>query len=175
MPRRALMAIVGCSSLLTACSEDSTAPADARPQFSALVGRGLGAVEVVPLAGTTGFSARITIELRSTSPNVTLLVQRAPEIGRALADDGICQRAAQQVPWSANDPPAPTFVSFPLPLTGPAWTVVTDASGRAKATWQFDLPTIADGTRFDVMFRLVDRDSGPTIDLRSTCFTVTVQ
>lgn len=100
------------------------------------------------------------------------MVQRAPEIGRPNSADGICQRAAGLPPWG---PPAPNFVTFPLPTAGPLVTLQTSEGGAGAVHIDFAAPTIADGTQFDVMFRLVDSLASPTNDLRTGCFTVTVK
>ena len=109
----------------------------------------------------------------------TLYIQRAPEVGRPLGSDGICQRANGLWPWeqpnSAGFPPAPAFVTFPRPLAGDFKTLTTDSDGAGSAHFAFDLPTLADGTVFDVEFRLVDSVTAPTTDLRTGCFTVTVK
>ena len=98
--------------------------------------------------------------------------QRAPEIGRAFSADGICQRAAGLPPWG---PPAPNFVTFPLPAVGPLVTLQTSEGGAGAVHIDFAVPTIPDGTQFDVMFRLVDSLTSPTNELRTSCFTVTVK
>lgn len=54
-------------------------------------------------------------------------------------------------------------------------TLTTAANGTGAANFEFRAPTIAAGTLFDVMFRLVDSESTPATELRSGCFTVTVK
>lgn len=102
-----------------------------------------------------------------------VLCSGAPEIGRPLGADGICQRALGLSPWSPLDPLAPAFITFPL-ATALA-TMTTTASGTANLDFDFQAPTILAGTSFDVMFRLVDNETAPTLDLRSGCFTVLVK
>jgi hypothetical protein len=85
---------------------------------------------------------------------------------------GVCQRAAGEPPWG---PPAPNFLTFPLPAAGPLVTLTTSPGGAGAAHIDFAAPTISDDTRFDVMFRLVDDLTTPTVDLRTGCFTVTVR
>ena len=53
---------------------------------------------------------------------------------------------------------------------------VADSEGGSGAVHiDFAVPTISDGTQFDVMFRLVDSLTSPTNELRTGCFTVTVK
>jgi len=53
-------------------------------------------------------------------------------------------------------------------------TVTTSSPGEGTLTFDFRAPTIPVGTRFDVMFRLLDDLSAPTSVVLSACFTVTV-
>jgi hypothetical protein len=124
---------------------------------------------VTPTAEADGFTAEITVSVVGTPPNTAFYVQRAPEIGRANSSDGVCQRAMGLSPWG---PPAPNFVTFPVPLSGPLVVLRTSPGGSGSGHMSFDLPTIADGTAFDVMFRLVDDLVSPENDLRTACFTV---
>ncbi len=62
-----------------------------------------------------------------------------------------------------------------MPAAGPLVTLETSACGDGAAHIDFAAATILDGTQFDVMFRLVDNLTAPTIDLRTGCFTVTVK
>ena len=137
--------------------------------LDAALGTGSGIVNVTPTAAVDGsFSAQITVNVHDTAPNTTFYVQRAPEIGRANSSDGICQRALGQTPWG---PPTPNFVTFPLPDAA----LQTSPGGAGSTHIDFDVPTIADGTQFDVMFRLVDSLTNPTNELRTGCFTVSVK
>jgi hypothetical protein len=139
----------------------------------AVLGTGSGIVNVTPTAAVDGsFSAQIQISVHGAPAHTTFYVQRAPELGRPNSADGVCQRAAGLPPWG---PPAPNFVTFPLPATGPLVTLHTSAGGSGTAHIDFTAPAIADGTQFDVMFRLVDSLTAPTNDLRTGCFTVTVK
>jgi hypothetical protein len=99
-------------------------------------------------------------------------VQRAPELQRPNSADGICQRAAGLPPWG---PPTPNFITVPFPFPGPLVTLQTSAGGAGAVHIDFAAPPIPDGTRFDVMFRLVDSLTSPTNELRTDCFTVTVK
>jgi hypothetical protein len=62
-----------------------------------------------------------------------------------------------------------------FPLSGSSATVTTTAAGAASLDFEFLAPTIPAGTSFDVMFRLVDNETAPTLELRSGCFTVLVK
>jgi len=140
----------------------------------ALTGTGTGGVSVTPKAIALGtFDADIKVRVQKAGANATYTVQRAPEIGRASAADGVCQRAAGTSPWGPSDPPAPAFVTF-MNGTMP-YVITTDASGAGSLDFEFTAPTIPAGTVFDVMFRLVDSVAAPTMEIRSGCFTVTVK
>jgi hypothetical protein len=142
-------------------------------RLTAVVGTGSGIVNVTPTAAVDGsFSAQINVNVHGAPPNTTFYVQRAAEIGRPNSADGVCQRAAGQPPWG---PPAPNFVTFPLPAAGPLITLETSNGGAGAVHIDFAAPAIADGTQFDVMFRLVDSLTSPTNELRTGCFTVTVK
>jgi len=142
-------------------------------ELTAVLGVGSGIVNVTPTAAADGsFSAQINVNVHGAPPNTTFFVQRAPEIGRPNGADGVCQRAAGAAPWG---PPAPNFVTFPLPATGPLVTLQTSEGGSGSVHINFEALTILDGTQFDVMFRLVDDLTSPTNDLRTGCFTVTVK
>lgn len=170
------------SSLLSAPLEPQTSVADSSmrsalathgQRLTAVLGEGSGIVNVTPTAAADGsFSAQINISVHGAPPNTTFYVQRAPEIGRPNSADGICQRAAGEPPWG---PPAPNFLTFPLPAAGPLVTLQTSQGGAGAVHIDFVAPTILDGTEFDVMFRLVDHLMTPTNDLRTQCFTVTVK
>src|SRR5215472_10896567 len=138
-------------------------------QLTAVTGVGSGIVNVTPTAAVDGsFSAQINVNVHDAPPNTTFYVQRAPEIGRPNSADGICQRAAGLPPWG---PPTPNFVTFPLPGAGPLVTLQTSEGGSGAVHIDFAVPTIPDGTQFDVMFRLVDSLTSPTNELRTGCFT----
>lgn len=141
--------------------------------LTAVLGTGSGIVNVTPTAAVDGsFSAQINVDVHGAPPNTTFYVQRAAEIGRPNSADGVCQRAAGQAPWG---PPTPNFVTFPLPAAGPLITLETSNGGAGAVHIDFAAPAIADGTQFDVMFRLVDSLTSPTNELRTGCFTVTVK
>ena len=142
-------------------------------QLTAVTGAGSGIINVTATAAVDGtFSAQINVNVHGAPPNTTFYVQRAPEVGRANGADGICQRAAGLPPWG---PPAPSFVTFPLPAAGPWVTLQTSEGGAGAVHIDFGAATISDGARFDVMFRLVDSLTSPANELRTGCFTVTVK
>jgi hypothetical protein len=142
-------------------------------------GQGDGTVNFTVTPGTIGFSVNVTANIHGATPNTTFYISRAPEVGRPLSNDGICQRANGVWPWeqpnSIGYAPAPAFVLFPRPLAGDPKTLTTDTNGSGSAHFAFDLPTLADGTIFDVEIRLADSLSVPTTDLRTDCFTATVK
>ncbi len=171
-PTAALAAPVGPQRLGSNASIRAASPTHGQ-ELTAVVGIGSGIVNVTPTAAADGsFSAQINVNVHGAPPNTTFFVQRAPEIGRPNSADGVCQRAAGAAPWG---PPAPNFVTFPLPITGPLVTLQTSAGGSGSVHINFEAPTILDGTRFDVMFRVVDNLTAPINDLRTGCFTVTVK
>lgn len=163
---------LGAHGLVSNLSTQSASRTHAE-QLTAVVGVGSGIVNVTSTAAVDGsFSAQINVNVHDAQPNTTFYVQRAPEVGRANGADGICQRAAGLPPWG---PPAPNFVTFPLPGAGPLVTLQTSEGGSGAVHIDFAAPTISDGTQFDVMFRLVDSLTAPTNELRTGCFTVTVK
>lgn len=175
--------IGGSLAVFAACS-DSTTPIDttyANPagtytaSLVAIVGPGEGGVSVTPKSIPEAyFAADIKVRVRKAMPNTTYIVQRAPEIGRASSSNGICERALGLAPWSSADTPAPAFVTFvPIGLTAPV-TFTTTATGDGTADFEFRAPTIPVGTKFDVMFRLINDAAAPTAIMLSQCFTVTV-
>lgn len=186
------MAVVlaGCAPAATTASPSTPVPSTAasastaspieipagthRSQLAALTGTGTGGVSVTPKAIAQGtFDADIKVRVQKARANATYIVQRAPEIGRASAADGVCQRAAGMSPWGPSDAPAPAFVTFMNGTT--PYIVTTDALGAGSLDFEFLAPTIPAGTVFDVMFRLVDNLDAPTLDIRSGCFTITVK
>jgi hypothetical protein len=143
--------------------------------FGAAMGRGWVIVNAIPNATGT-FSADIEVKLKGAAPNTTYTLQRAPEVGRPLATDGICQRANGLWPWeqpnSEGFPPAPAFLTFVLPA-GPV-TITTNGGGNGKVSFHFDAPGIARGAAFDVKFRAIDL-TGVVSPILSDCFQVTPQ
>ena len=180
MPKMTALGPVIVCLATASCSSSSTAPTSLVPAgthqstITAVSGTGGGGVSVTPKSIPDGtMDVDISIRVTNARPNTTFIVQRAPEIGRANAADGICQRALGLSPWSPSDPAAPAFLTFPLG-SGSA-TFTTAATGIGSLDFEFKSPTIPAGTVFDVMFRLVDNEAAPTIELRSGCFTVIVK
>lgn len=167
--------------VMVGCGDTGTSPSFAEPPegthqavLTASIGRGLGGVSVTPVSNATQtFEATIRVRVARAGRNATYIVQRAPEVGRANAADGVCQRALGQSPWSPSDPPAPAFLTFAP--AGPPLTLTTDANGDGSVEFRFAAAVIPAGTAFDVMFRLADDVAAPTTELRSTCFTVTAR
>lgn len=181
--------LVGCSNQAAAPSAPSSlvspvaiqGPLDSSASTSGthglaltpLLGVGSGIVNVTPTAAVDGsFSAQIVVNVHGAPPNARFYVQRAPEVGRPQNADGICQRAAGEAPWG---PPTANFVTFPRPAAGPLVVLQTSEGGAGSVHIDFAAPMIADGTAFDVMFRLVDDLTSPSNELRTGCFTVRVK
>jgi hypothetical protein len=143
--------------------------------FVTIAGTGAGGVSVTPKSiPEASFVADIKVRVRGALPNTTYTVQRAPELGRANGSNGICERALGLAPWSSSDTPAPGFLSFvPTGSTTPI-SLTTTATGDGLVDFEFRVATIPTGTKFDVMFRLVNDPAAPTGILISQCFTVTV-
>ena len=173
------ISLLAAIALVLAASGSTQANGSHGVAVHAVQGAGDGIVNLTTTAGQTGFSAEITVNVHGMIPGTVLYVERAPEVGRPLGHDGNCQRADGQWPWeqpsSLGFPPAPAFVPFPRPLVGPLETLTASDDGAGALHFAFDLPFIADGTQFDVEFRLVDSLTNPSIELRSDCFTVTVK
>jgi hypothetical protein len=176
--KRAMVILV--ATCLTGCNPALTTPTEVTPPgthqspLTAVGGSGRGGVSVTPKSIPEQFMAvDISVLVSNARPNTRYFVQRAPDVGRDLQTDGVCQRAAGVTPWSANDPPAPSFLTFPFG-SGTA-TLTTGADGIGNLNFEFLAPTIPAGASFDVMFRLVDNETVPTSELRSGCFTVLVK
>lgn len=175
--RRTLLA----AAVLVGCSDSSIAgplahdPAGTyQSPLTSLGGSGTGGVSVTPQSIPQGyFTAVIKVRVHSAKPNTMYTVQRAPEIGRPLGSDGVCQRALGISPWSPSDPPAPSFLTFLQP-DHTSFTLMTSASGDGSLDFTFAVPAIAAGTHFDVMFRVLNDVVAPTSVFLSGCFTVTV-
>lgn len=119
-------------------------PGTAQAPLASADVQGAGGVSVTTKAIPEGyFDADISVHVVNARPSTTYIVQRAPEVGRALGNDGVCQRALGLAPWSSADPAAPTFISFVLPGESSPVHFTTSASGEGSVT-------------FDVMFRLLN-------------------
>ena len=64
---------------------------------------------------------------------------------------------------------------MPLPATGPLVTVSTGPNGDGSVDFEFRSLMLFAGTTNDVMYRLVDNDAAPTIELRSDCMMITAR
>jgi hypothetical protein len=175
-----IVTISGCSSSTTAPTAFEPPPGTYRSTFALLRGEtGAGGISVTPKAIPEGtFTADISIRLVGVKASTTYLVQRAQEGvgGRPLGADGICQRALSLAPWSPSDAAAATFQTVPLPSSpGPLVTVTTAANGDGALDFEFRTSMIFAGTTNDVMYRLVDNETAPTTELRSTCMMITAR
>jgi len=175
---------LGSVMVLMACGGDSPTSPDTfqppegtyRSVLSPVKGTGVAGISVTPVANASGtLDVIIKVRVEGARASSTYLVQRSPEVGRASGQDGVCQRALGQSPWSASDPPAPAFVTFPLPSSGPLVSLQTQPNGNGSLDFEFTSTGIAAGTSFDVMFRLVDDGAAPSSELRSECLTVTAR
>ena len=183
-PRLAVFAIsstmlaAGCSS---PTSPDSFKVPDGayRSAFTTLNGEaGFGGMSVTPKAVPEGvFAADISVRVFGLKPNSTYLVQRAQEgvANRPLGADGICQRAMGLPPWSPADPPAFGFQTMPLPAPGPLITIATTSDGDGAVDFEFRALMVLAGTTNDVMFRVIDNDVSPAIEMRSQCMMITAR
>jgi hypothetical protein len=172
----AVLAILGCHSATDPTPPCYVAPIEGNP-FSTLsrvsgpgtCGTGAVSVTSLPNADHT-FSAVLRFRVLGAKPSTKYYAQRAADFGRALSDDGICQRADGLAPWGD----APDFITFPIPFAGDKFTLTTDASGDASQDFNYN-SIIPAGTHFDVEMRVVDNETTPTSELRSGCMRVIVQ
>jgi hypothetical protein len=174
----ALLVLAGCHH-----AGDATAPCFAEPPdgthqaalFPVTGGGacGTGGTSVTPFAvPERSFAAVIRFRVRGARPGTTYFVQRAPEVGRELGADRVCQRADGLPPWADG---TPAFVTFPAPNAGPKVTLTTGSSGDGELEFEYRAPGIPAGAEFDVQMRLVDDESAPASELRSGCMTVLVR
>jgi hypothetical protein len=181
--RQAGPVILFASMTAVACS-DSTSPRDTtfdnptgtyQASMVAVVGLGEGGMSITPKSIPEGyFAADIKVRVRKARANATYVVQRAPEIGRTLGNNGVCERALSIAPWSSTDTPAAAFLTFIPNGATTAATFTTSASGDGTLDFEFRASMIAKDTKFDVMFRIVDDAAAPASVLLSQCVTVTV-
>lgn len=173
-----IAALVALATLIGCQDESPVAPAAFDPpgtHEALLTGvgwPGAGGVSATPRPGTGGtFTAEFKVRLRNAKANTRYIVQRAPEVGRALSSDGVCQRALGVTPWSSADAPAAAFLTF-TNADGTPVVVLTSAAGSGSVDFTFSVASILAGTRFDVMFRLVDDVALPKSVLLSECITI---
>jgi hypothetical protein len=172
------------AAIATAACSDSTSPRDTtfdnptgtfQASMVAVVGVGEGGMSITPKSIPEGyFAADIKVRIRKARANATYLVQRAPEVGRALGSNGVCERALSIAPWSSTDAPAAAFMTFIPTGATTAATFTTSASGDGMLDFEFRAPVIPKDAKFDVMFRIVDDAVAPASVLLSQCVTVTV-
>jgi hypothetical protein len=147
-------------------------------KLTAVSGEGTGIVNLTSTAGgDTSFVAQITFNVHGLAPNTTYFIQRASEFPASLGgvvQDGNCQRALGQPPFDAV-PPLARFITFveagaPIPLT-------TSAGGAGAMHLENANNIFADGSAFDVMFRVVSDPASatPVTDLRTECVTLQVK
>jgi hypothetical protein len=180
---RVVFAVMLAGLLLTACSDGSVAPtgtesgqaltASASPThaidltcFAGPCDGAAGQVNVTPntrpvanAAEGFGFAVEGQFNLRGAPPNTTYLVQRKVD----FAVDGVCTGAA--------------YVSFPIPqFAGPLVRLTTSPGGAGAAHFDLQLPGFADGSQFDVTFRLIEESPNANgTELRTGCVTVKVR
>jgi hypothetical protein len=173
----------GATSGATAASADATPVSTASTRthgllLTAVSGDGTGIVNLTSAAGgDTSFVAQITFNVHGLAPNTTYYIQRASEFPASLGGvvyDGTCQRALGLPPFDAV-PPLSRFITFvadgaPIPLT-------TSARGAGAVHLENANNVFADGSAFDVMFRVVSDPSSatPVTDLRTGCVTLQVK
>jgi len=198
MKRANWLSMVGAAALasvLVSCSEDATVPVALSSNTSSvggtlkpMRGSGSGIVTVTPLDGQPGLSAQISVQVSGTLPNSLFYVQQSPEVDRPLGTDDVGERAAGMWPWeqpsSPGFPPAPAFLCFPTSGSGTPLTISTDDRGNGNTEFILNAPMIPHGSRFDVVFRVLndtlqtthaDTSAGLETELRTDCFTVPVK
>lgn len=171
----AFLASASCSESSPTESAPFDPPGTHQSALTNLGGTGTGGVSVTTRAVPQAyFTADIKVRMHGARPNTAYTVQRAPEVGRAAGSDGVCQRALAIAPWSQNDPPAPSFLTFLQPDGVTPFTLTTTSAGDGSLDFTFVVPTVPAGTHFDVMFRVLDDVVAPTSVFLSGCFTVIV-
>ena len=190
--RLSTAAAMTLAGLLGSCQNETTAPgrissstSSLEMALSSVQGSGSGKITISPVSGTSGFSARASVELMGVLPNSLFHLQQAPEVGRPLSDDGVGERAAELWPWQQPNSPgfaeAPPFLEGLRSDQGLPITIVTDGEGNGRTEFTYNGPTLSPNSRFDVVFRIVEDSSmivlpdtliGSTTDLRSDCFTL---
>lgn len=168
----ALSPLIGCGDSSPTGPVPFDPPGTHQAVLSGVGWSGAGGVSVTPRAAGGAFTADFKVRLRNAKPNTTYIVQRAPEVGRALSSDGVCQRGMSVSPWSSADTPAPTFITFPQPNSTTPVSMVTSATGDGSVDFVFTVASILAGTQFDVMFRVLDDVALPKSVLLSECITV---
>ncbi len=113
-----------------------------------------GLVEVSPTAhdvlAPDTFDVQGTVNVRDLAPNTDYKVLRWVD----LTPDGSCTGTVRLLPGNP--------------------TLTTSAGGAGALHFEISSTTITDGTRFDVIWRVVDAATGATV-LESSCLTVTAK
>jgi hypothetical protein len=105
MKKPVILLAVATAGLFAAAPVTASGPQER--MLSAVVGQGSGMAEVRFSSADVGLSAEITVNVHGTAPNTVFYLQRAPEIGRPLGSDGICQRALGLWPWEQPNSAGP--------------------------------------------------------------------
>ena len=138
----------------------------------AVVGDGTGIVNVATNARTGGFvvNTQDAVHVRGVAPDTLLYVRVAVDAGLlgGQQSDGTCQRATLG-----------QFGPIALFPGGPPATIETSpgGAGTVHIVGGFTSPTVFNGARVDLLFRIVDAlpPALPTIDLRTDCFTIEIR
>jgi hypothetical protein len=173
--------LIACTLLTGACSS-ATSPTKLEPPpgayrsvFAALKGEtGFAGISVTPKAIPEAHSSDISIRVMGLKANTCCYSGTRGVGGRPLGGDGFAN-APQPLSWSSSDAAALSFQTVPLPNTGPLISVTTAANGDGSLDFEFRTLMLLAGTTNDVMYRLIDNDTAPTTELRSTCMTITAK
>jgi hypothetical protein len=146
--------------------------------LTAVSGQGAGLVDITTDADPAmTFDAQITFNVRGLAPNTTYYLQRASEFPASLGSvvhDGVCQRALGIGPW-AGLTLSQRFLTFVI--NGQVQTITTSTGGAGALHLENASNVFADGSAFDVMFRVTSdpASNAPAVDLRTDCTTVHVK
>ena len=140
-------------------------------QLIAFAGSGSGIVNVTANARTGAFTANTqdAINVHGVTADTVLYVRAAADVGLpGQQADGVCQRAA----LGQFQP----LLAYP---GGPGATLETSQGGAGATHVVFGVnnPFTQDGASLDLVIRLVDAlpPAVPTIDLRTSCFTLEIK
>ena len=136
------------------------------------IGQGSGIVNVTPTARAGDFVANTqdAVHVHGVAPAKLLYVRVAVDVGLPGGQqaDGICQRGDLG-----------QFGPLALYPGGPPATIETSPGGTGTVHIVFGAtsPFVSDGSRLDLVFRVVDAlpPAVPTIDLRTDCFTIEIK
>jgi hypothetical protein len=154
MGRRLVVVAAGVSVLLGASV--ALAEPGTQSELTAVSGQGSGFVSTSPTAEDHGnLFIENEINIHDALPNTTYAVQRAVDFNAADVADGVCAIA-----------PGPPF----------GWLTegtLTTSPGGAGATHVSGPRPPKSGTRFDIIFRVINHDGSQL--LMSRCMTITVK